>query len=281
MSRWMFELAIALVLLAPAPLLAGAPCTAPSADCVAVGEWDLSVAIGIGERSNPIAGNDDIPLFVIPQLSFYGKRFFLDNLEFGYTLIETESHSLNLIATPGYDRVFFFRNDPQNFFVPGVGLVSAPGEADVSEEMTRVEIAARRARSTTYFTGTEWLFELGRSVGQLSALYEATGRHKGYEVRGAFAVPLVQATASLVLSAGFTWKSSQVVDYYYGIDGYYEPGDAFNPFVKLGFSQPISERCSFTAFVHYERLGSSIADSPLVTEDAVTTAFAGFVWRVF
>lgn len=264
----------ALALLAAGAAFAQSPCTAPSPDCVVVGEWDLSISLGVGERSNPIADASDIPLVVLPQISYYGKRFFLENLELGYTFYEGDAHTLNLIATPGYDRVFFIRDDPQNFFVFGTGGALSP----TAPEM---EHAIHRPRRTTYLVGPEWLFGVGRVTGQMSALYEATGRHKGYEVRTALATPLVQAKSSLVLSGGFTWKSSQLVDYYYGADRFYEPGAALSPFIKLGFARPIGERWSISAFVHYEYLGNEIADSPIVVDDSVLTAFAGFVFKVF
>jgi len=267
-------LAVLLAVLAPGASFAQSACSAPSPDCVVVGEWDLSVSLGIGERSNPIAQGSDIPLVVIPQLSYYGKRFFIDNLELGYTLLERGTHTLNVIATPGYDRVFFVRQDLQNFFITGAGgTVNAP-----TPELTR---AVERPRHTTYLVGPEWLFDVGRVTGQVSTLYEATGRHKGYEVRAAFATPLVQSTSSLVLSAGLTWKSSQLVDYYYGVDQFYRAGHALNPFVKLGFSRPLSERWSLNAFVHYEHLGDAIADSPIVVDGSVTTAFVGVIFKVF
>ncbi|HET9395082.1 MAG TPA: hypothetical protein VFO36_03420, partial [Nitrospiraceae bacterium] len=82
--------------LIPILLLAGLPfgafgqssCKAPSADCIAVGELDVSVSLGLGKRTNPISGNSDIPLVVVPHVSYYGKRFFLENFEVGYTLYE-------------------------------------------------------------------------------------------------------------------------------------------------------------------------------------------------
>ena len=48
----------------------------------------MSVSLGIGSRSNPVMGESDIPLVVIPQISYYGKRFFLENLDLGVTLYE-------------------------------------------------------------------------------------------------------------------------------------------------------------------------------------------------
>lgn len=262
---------------APAP---GGPCTAPSVDCVEVGQLDISVSLGVGSRSNPVLGESDIPLIVIPQISYYGKRFFLENLDVGFTLHEGQSNTFNLIASPGYDRVFFYRDDLQNFFVSGAtGTVSlaAPAEGEDFDLAHEFEVRPRR---TTYLAGPEWLFQYGNIVGQVDALYEVTGRHDGYEVRAAVAAPIIQTEHSLVASAGLTWKSAETVRYYYGIEGYYEPGAALSPFLKLGYTRALSERWSINAFVHYERLGSAIADSPIVSDDGVTTAFAGVVFKI-
>jgi len=247
-------------------------CSAPSPECVVVGEINISISLGIGGRTNPVATNGDIPLVAIPRISYYGKRFFLENLDLGFTLFEDETHTFNLIATPGYDRVFFHRNDLQNVFV---GLDSGSVMPVVS---LRVPVPERH---TTYLVGPEWSFTSGRISGQLDALYEVTGEHDGFEVRAAISAPLSEGRGALVGSAGVTWKSAELVDYYYGIEGLYEAEAAVNPFVKLAYTRPLSERWTFTAFAHYEYLGDAVADSPIVDDASVATAFAGFVARIF
>src|SRR5882757_7738292 len=67
---------------------AAPPCATESNDCAAVGHWNLSVGLGLGSRTNPVLGASDIPLVVVPKLSYYGKRFFLDNLDIGVALYE-------------------------------------------------------------------------------------------------------------------------------------------------------------------------------------------------
>jgi outer membrane protein len=254
-------------------------CSSPSPDCAVVGELDVSLSLGFGQRSNPVADKSGTPLLVIPRISYYGKRFFLENLDFGFTAYEGESNTFSLLATPGYDRAFFFSDDPQNIFVAGgtvfqTGMVApAPG----------VEIPVKKRR-TTYLLGPEWTFGYGRLTGQLNALREVTGRHEGYELRGAFSVPLLRSKGLLTAGAGFTWKSAEVVRYYYGIDGLYVPGAAFNPFVKMSYSLPLSDRASnrwtVNAFAQYEHLAGAIANSPVLAEDHVTTFFAGVAFRV-
>ena len=96
-------------------------CKGPTDDCVAIGRWNFSVALGAGVRTNPLVNGKDIPLVVIPQFSYYGKRFFIDNLDIGFTLAERGAHTFNLIATPGYDRVYFYRHETlRNVCFPNV-----------------------------------------------------------------------------------------------------------------------------------------------------------------
>jgi MipA family protein len=267
--------ALATLLCSPLAVADPTSCSSPSPECAVIGQWEISASFGVGRRSNPVAGKSDIPLVVIPRISYYGERFFLENLDLGFTFHEDESNTFSLVGTPGYDRAFFFRNDLQNIFIPGgtdlpMGGVTPTFGADfpVSE------------RHTTYLVGPEWTFGHGRLSGQLNALREMTGRHQGYEVRGGLGAPLLRSKGSLTASAGFTWKSAEVVRYYYGIEGLYEPGAAFSPFAKLGYSHPVSNRWALNAFAQYEHLGGAIARSPVMSEDHVTTFFAGVVFRV-
>jgi outer membrane protein len=259
-------------------------CSEPSEDCVEVGTWDVSVSLGGGVRTNPIQSNSSIPLVAIPRISYYGKRFFLENLEFGATLHESDSNTFNLVAAPGYDRVFFVRNDLQNIFIDNVrsGLYAGAGFVDTTEGRVPVPgVVPLRPRRITYLAGPEWSFSHGPLIGQLSALYEVTGRHNGTEVRAALAAPLIKRKGQLVASGGVTWKSAEVVRYYYSVENVYLPGAALNPFIKLAYDQPLSDRWGFNAFVHYEHLGGAVADSPIVSESQVTTAFVGFSYKLF
>ncbi len=244
-------------------------CEAPSSECTPVGEWDFTLSLGAGTRTNPVANNSDIPLVLVPQISYYGKRVFLENLELGFTLHEGPSQMVNVIATPGYDRVFFHRNDPQNIFVPFSEAAPANVQFRVSD------------RHTTYLAGLEWMVHRGDFVGQVDALYEVTGRHHGAELRAAVARSFTAGRGDLSATTGLTWKSAEIVDHYYGVDAAYRPDAALNPFLKLEYGLPLSDRWRLRAFAHYEHLDDEIADSPLVSDDRVVTAFAGFVLKIF
>ncbi len=254
----------------------GDECQGPTDDCVAIGRWNFSVALGAGVRTNPLVNGKDTPLILIPQFSYYGKRFFIDNLDLGFTLVEKGSNTFNLIATPGYDRVYFFRADLQNLFIgfpingsnPTLVDSTTPGAVKVSQPAPRI----------TYLAGPEWTFRYGPVSGQLDLLRDATGQNSGDEIRGALRIPLLQSNGALSANIGFTWKSAATVNYYYRVPILYSGSAAFDPFIKLGYTLPLSSKWRLSAFAEYERLGNAIADSPIVAEHSVATVFVGAIY---
>lgn len=286
-------LATALAFLASEhPASAEEDCKEPSKDCVPVGGWNFSIAIGAGIRTDPVVHESDIPLIVIPQISYYGEHFFLDNLDAGYSLIDNDRSTVSLIATPGYDRVFFYRSDLQNIFVTGftnfnssstgnssTGVASNPtgtaGSTPSLPQNTTTKAFPERPRSVTYLAGPEWTFKFQGMSGQLDVLHEITGHNHGDEIRAALGIPLSKVGGAWVADVGLTWKSSAIVNYYYGAPGVYDAGAVLDPFVKLGYSRPLKGKWKITGFVEAERLGNAIADSPIINQRIVTTAFVG------
>jgi len=257
-------------------------CTGPSSDCVAERRWNFSVGLGAGVRTNPLVGGENIPLVLVPHVSYYGQRFFLDDLDAGFTLAESNANSLSLVASPDYDRVYFYRTDLQNFFITGylpngAALYRAATPADLASATPAAEIT-QRPRRVTYLAGPEWTFKYQRVTGQLDFLHEITGRDHGNEVRAALGLPLLEAKGVLSANAGITWKDSAIVNYYYGEPGLYRAGAALDPFAKLGYRVPLSSKWRFDAFAEYERLASSIVSSPIVDKHGVTTVFVGAVY---
>jgi len=280
-------LAMVLILSRAACAASANDCTGPSSDCVAVGHWNFSIALGAGIRTNPVVHGADIPLVVIPQFSYYGKRLFIENLDLGVTLAESDSNALSLVASPGYDRVFFYRSDLQNLFIgglPGPGNSAAGNAGGNGAQASSPGSATQtpfpsRSRQITYLAGPEWTFRLERLSAQVDLLHEITGHNHGDEVRAALAVPLTASQSPLTATLGLTWKSAAIVNYYYGAPNIYQGGSAVNPFMKLGYTRQLTRKWRLTALAQYERLGKAIADSPIVTQHYVATVFAGATYE--
>ncbi len=274
----MWKLLIACVLAAAATVATAAAveraasegdCSTASPDCVVVGNWNISLALGAGVRSNPLVHGADLPLAVVPQISYYGKRFYIDNLDVGFTAVETGSNTLSLIASPGYDRIFFYRSDLQNI------LVSLAG-THIGSNPPPVPFPAH-SRPITYLAGPEWTFNLHEIVGQVDLLREVTGHNHGEEIRTALQFPLALSSGAISATVGLTWQSAAIVNYYYGAPGIYETGSALRPFLKLEYTRPLGAKWRFEGIAQYEHLANSIADSPIVAQGYVVTIFLGFV----
>jgi MipA family protein len=249
-------------------------CKGPSDECVAVGGWNFSLAFGAGVRTNPLVNSDDIPLVVIPHFSYYGKRLFIDDFDLGFTFTESDTNTLSLVASPGYDRVYFYRSDLQNIFVGGL-----PGNSEGENVGNPGKVQfPPRYRRVTYLAGPEWTFKYLGVTGQIDVLQEITGQN-GQEVRAALGIPVMASKGTLSTNIGITWKSAAIVNYYYGATNIYEGGSALNPFLKLGYILPLEGKWRFNAFVEYERLGSAIANSPIVAEHHVATVFVGAIYK--
>jgi len=58
-------------------------------------DWQFSLGIGAGVRTNPVAYASDMPIILLPQVEYSGERFFVQNLDMGYILSENKNHQLN------------------------------------------------------------------------------------------------------------------------------------------------------------------------------------------
>src|SRR5690349_2724279 len=87
--------------------------------------WRFGVALGMGERTNPLIQSEDIPVVVDLDIAWFGERWFFDNFDLGFELLDRPSFGLNMVARVNSDRAFFGKTDTKyiNFSYLGGGLV--------------------------------------------------------------------------------------------------------------------------------------------------------------
>lgn len=97
-------------------------CRENSAECVMVGAWEASLAVGVGGRTNPIVGQDDQSMILLPSVNFYGKRLFFQTDTLGFTFVDRPNHQFNAILTPSYEQIYFKEISIGNFSFGGSGF---------------------------------------------------------------------------------------------------------------------------------------------------------------
>ncbi len=280
-------------------------CTEDTPACRKVGSWDVSLALGIGTRTNPVIGRDDQTLILLPQFSWYGEKFFVENYELGYTLLDTPRQMLNLIGTMDLD-AFFFRDSLSigNFTLEGgQDLVndgsSIPGNGqdggdntDTDAETavstgTQVDPKSLDKRRTAALAGIEYSHYLGNWMLNAQLLSDISGVHNGQELRLGASYDFAIEKNHFSVFGGLEWQSRALLDYYYGTNSnevnnaslLFEAKADTATVVKFAWHRQLSKAWSLSASVRYKRFGSSTSDSPLLEDNKVITAFIGGVYH--
>jgi len=262
-------------------------CDPDKESCSAIGEWSFGLAFGLGARTNPLIDGNDIPLVILPSISYYGENFFIDNLDLGYTLWDSQDWMFNALITPSYDRVFFERWDIGNLLVDfsGASPVAMPDPGfdqglSQNEETTNLNADELKKREFSLLGGIEVSKMISGGQLQLGLFGDVSGVHSGQEARLAYSIPIKNSGWSTTL--GLTWKDAKMTDYYYGVDedevvdnrGAYQAGSSLNPFVKISWQQQ-QENDYWRFGLEYQALDDSLSHSPLINKNYVITAFIG------
>lgn len=285
-------------------------CVKSDALCRQVGSWEVSIAVGFGGRTNPLISGDEQPIFFVPQVSWYGKRFFMENLEFGFTLVDKPAHMVNLLVQPGFEQVYFDEFGIGNFTIDGnfsaalsgsenYGYIDGPlvtegtdnpglfpdDQPETERPVTnvRLNLDDLRERELAVLGGLEYNYYRGAWQIQLQVLHDVSSVHDGDEVRLSGSWQTVYNRNLFTLAAGLAWQSEELLDYYYGLDAgeipnsdlTYEADDGVSAFAKVSWEKKLNDNWSLLSTLHFRKLDSSLTASPLVEETGVTTVFIG------
>jgi len=244
------------------------------------GEWDLGLAVGYGKRSNPLINSDDIKQYWLVDIAYYSDRWFFDNGDLGLVVSSARDISLNVIVGVNSDRVYFSHMNENFLFLENDSVSSAEPLPDFVEAPDRdyaVEMGLE------LIVDKPW----GRFQSQLNG--DISNTHEGMELWMDYSYDFLIQRWYIQTSAGFSWRSANLNDYYYGItaedsresEGYlsvYEAKNGFNSFAKLSLTYVIGKQWRWVNSFQYERINSEAANSPIMTDDNVTTVFTGIFY---
>jgi outer membrane protein len=269
--------------------------------------WQLAIALGQGQRSNPLVGGENIDINYVIDFSWYGERFFFDNGDLGYTLWGTHNLSINTLVTLNNERNYYNYLTGQQFGLdsiidngfgmisggsiasglPDTGIKPAGDDHNSAEAIDRNQHTELAARDAALNGGFELLFISPYGDVQAQVLSDVSSTHDGQEAWLSWSYPWYTRNTELALTVGMEWKSRQLVGYYYGV----QPDEAFvgrpayqgdsgtNGYVRLAGRYQLGEHWMWASMVEREFLSSAITSSPIVDDDAVTTFFTGLFYN--
>uniref|UniRef100_UPI004047F494 MipA/OmpV family protein n=1 Tax=Rheinheimera sp. TaxID=1869214 RepID=UPI004047F494 len=267
-----------------------APACGNTTNCVAEQQLHLSLALGYGQRSNPLHGGEKLPLVLLPDLYYYSEYWFFDNGKLGTSWQLSPNWSLSLVgqlnAEKGYFQKWFSGNAFQ--LQSSHASFSTPTLQDERFGPAQASVREISKRPTAFDAGLQldWFgdnWQLQTQLWQdISNKYQ--GQHASIGANRSFET----VSGNWQLNARLYWKSAKLIDTYYGIDNnepFYLPrynGKAsWQPELRLSWQYPLSQRTALLAFVRYLHLDDAMTDSPLLQDNNVTTWFFGISYRLF
>jgi len=248
--------------------------------------WQLSLGVGLGVRTNPVMDNADIPLVLVPQISYQGDHFFIQNLDVGYALYQDQHQQFSVLLTPSYDQVFFNNWDANNFIVQNETTAitkELPGAEPTNHQINKQLLHNRRMAA---LAGLEYNVNWNDVDLQVQALREVTGYYAGHELRMALSKSISVGKHDVKLTLGANWQSAETLSYFYGLEEEetvdsmpYKANPGVTTLLRFDWNYQLNERWGLRFFTSYRHLSDPIINSPLLTNDNVITAFAGGVYH--
>jgi outer membrane protein len=249
--------------------------------------WRLGIAAGYGERSNPLIQSQDIPVVIDLDIAWFGRRFFFDNGDVGYTFADGRAGTASIVARLNSDRVFFGKTSTRVVNEVTLGPNGMPALGPMGEPLTSPVLVDPPARGYAVETGIEYLIDGRPGRMALSVFRDVSSVHGGFAIDVEYGYPLYGRRWTLEPAVMARYKSRALNDYYWGVRASeasaalpaYSAGDGINLQASLRGSYFLTRQTRLVGAVTVERLNRATARSPLVVEHAVLGWFGGVAYQ--
>lgn len=274
-------------------------------------KWDLSIGLGYGNSSNPFVGADDVPNYLSLDFSIYGKRFFFDNGELGFTVVEKPNFGINIITTYNSERIYYSYfneigisviNTGENFIlneetpitiVDPIFFIPAPMPSPLPPSVEPLPLGIYtipfdiQDKSFSLNLGAEVIYDNEFGSFNFQTSKDVSGVHSGADIITSFSKSWKRKKWKFGLNLGLHWKSSKLVNYYYGFDNEtnsffdyeYNPTDSLDSFLGIVASYRLTNHLSMVSSIKYNHFGDAIRNSPIIDSRGKSIVFTGLVYR--
>lgn len=249
-------------------------------DHVPVHDWGVDIALGYGAIENPLNKRESLETLVVPQWYYYGERFYIENLELGYTLLENDHFLLDLVGYLNDDGVLYNVDNKSVSILDISNLIPNVGRPFNGNTVEFENIK----RKFTYMAGGQ-VFWLTEHV-DVKLLYgkDVTVGHEGEETLLSLQKSYKIDNMRLFWEAGVQRKTAALNNYYYGLranerglrnDTDVTGKSLINYYVKIAATYRISDRVSGVISLRRTQMNDDLLMSPLLLEDNYLSGFAG------
>jgi outer membrane protein len=184
----------------------------------------------------------------LPLVNYEGKSFYVRGATLGYRLFTTSTDEFSVIASPLGNR--FLHDDTDD-----------------------AQLRRLNDRDISGMAGVAWRHHASWGVVQASAQKEFTGHGGGEAFDANYSYPIVEGNLTLIPTAGVTYDSSALNNYYYGIGlsdalrsglPIYHAGGGSSPYLGIVASYKLSRSWLTSGGIRYTSLPTAVKNSPMV-----------------
>lgn len=253
-------------------------------DNVDVGEFDFRITVGHGNIENPLSKRNDITLNVLPEFSYYGEKFYVENFVVGYSLVETNDFIFDVFGYINRDGFYFELDGISDITVANVfGRMPArpPINSNNQPGLNKIE------RKLSYMAGFNSQFFWKNSYFRLSVAQDISGVHDGQEVKFAVGYQYFWQDFKFDINLYAVNKSAKLLDYYYSIHArewadkavtLTNHGD-INTGFRIAVTYRLNENWFINAIGEQQNLSQTIRSSYLTDKPKTFSWFTGLTYR--
>jgi len=240
--------------------------------------WSFALSAGKGAIQTPLSFRDDVEGNLLPSVSYYGERFYLENSFLGYSLLETEDFYLDVVGQLNDDGYFFVLDGINKFgWWDALGMTRFDGPVYSPGYFDPIK------RHLSYMTGLSatWITSLMNIRSQW--LKDISAGHHGAELHLALHRDFVWQSFTLRLNGGWIYKDADLHNYYYNVRQHELGNKPSDFYLSSGWSQHYGLTLSYSLNDewalqwHWQKtnLPHSLDPSPLLRRLNYKTQFVG------
>lgn len=271
-----------------------------TAPCETTNQFHFSLAMGAGFRSNPLHGGHNMPLWLMPDLAYYGQHWFFDNGTLGYSWALSPELTLSLVSRLNEEQGYFRRASFSNVFssqrIADDGLAGPVQKNEMTESVAAVDIGQVSKRPWAIDGGLQLDWQKAQWQVRANWWHDISNEYQGSHAKVSVAYHLSHMTGDWGVSSALAWKSAQLLDTYYGlaVDDGGNPNVAvagFQPEVGVHWSYALDKNWALLSLFRYRWLNIDLQDeqnpeidtqqSPLLAEAFVRSWFIGVSYRFY
>lgn len=255
--------------------------------CVGKSRWHLGIALGIGVKTNPLVDGDNIPLIILPDIAWYAEKAYFDNGELGYQWLNQSTVAFETFLQIDRERAFFSFLHPANILAPPLSFITdlAPEDVKISQPSLSIDDIANRKWAIN--GGIRGHYFLSNGEWQLTFQQDISNVYNGQQVGIEYKHRWLWHKFRLGLRIGADWKSTRLIDYYYGVSQrdteltrfYFNGKSGWQSYISISAQKPINKNWSWLANIGYRRLPDSLTSSPLIEQNNIRNIFLGVAYR--